>query len=78
MRYLLFGGEIYYAQGGMNDYLGGAESLDNLKDSEVLKNWGRQDGLDWWHIYDTQESCFVAGTTQQAHAAPDLNFKDKV
>lgn len=74
MRYVLFGGDTYYAQGGIHDYLGESESLDSLKDSEVLKNWGRRDGLDWWHIYDIQERRIVAGTTQQAHGAPDLNF----
>lgn len=77
MKYILFGGECYYAKGGWNDYLGHGKELDPLIDSECLKNFA----IDWWHIVDTETKEIVAGSKHQAHNSdldgPDDMIKQK-
>lgn len=63
MKYILFGGEHYYAKGGWNDYLGHGKELDTLIDSQCLKDYN----VDWWHIVDTETKYVVAGSKYQAH-----------
>ena len=47
MSYFLFMGDVYYPNGGMNDYKGSFDTLneaikagDNLKYSSITGNWG--------------------------------------
>ena len=68
MRYLLFGGVFYYAKGGANDFLGCANEVDSLTESEVLKDYR----IDWWHIFDTKTREIIAGSQTQAHGAEDF------
>ena len=65
MRYLLFGGEIYYTQGGANDLLGSSNDHGEL----VKKGKTLMDELDigWWHVYDITLSVIIAGSEIQAH-----------
>ena len=47
-RYLLFGGDTYYPTGGMNDFCG---SFDTIEEAEECAKKSRL-RIDWYHIYD--------------------------
>jgi hypothetical protein len=64
MRYLLFGGEFYYAAGGANDFLAYGNSVDDL----MAMNFE----TDWAHVFDAQTREIVAGSNTQAYGADDL------
>lgn len=53
MNYLLFGGEIWYANGGANDFIGAFES----EQTAVDKGRAQQEdgGIEWWHIYSLKD-----------------------
>jgi hypothetical protein len=46
MRYLVFGGMMYYPSGGWDDY---QNSFDSMDDAEY---WLSTHTFDWWHIID--------------------------
>lgn len=50
-RYMLFCGEYYYPCGGMNDFKGYFDSVDDALNSEEC-NSGQLN--EWHHIYDTE------------------------
>jgi len=63
-RYLLFGGDQYYASGGMADYIG---DYDDVEEAEMAARalegkkrpiWSmssdRDTRVEWWHIFDTK------------------------
>ena len=52
-RYLVFGYDRYYPNGGMSDCIG---SFDTI---EEAKNAVREDNPDFWDIYDRFEGCSV-------------------
>ncbi len=63
-RFWLFGGaEEYYASGGLCDFLGDFDTLEEAQDlGRSEKDWNRGLGfaprpekLAWWHVFDTQE-----------------------
>lgn len=47
-KYGLFGGDFYYAQGGMNDFRGSFDTLD-----EAVSE-GENMLTDWFHVYDME------------------------
>jgi hypothetical protein len=60
-QYLLFAGEEYYPRGGMQDFRGDFDALNDAQaagavfvEAEILTCW--------WHVYDTQQRRIVAGT----------------
>ena len=63
MRYLLFGGECYYALGGGFDLLGAGNSIDDLLNSEALNG----NNIDWYHVFDTETREIVAQSEARAH-----------
>jgi hypothetical protein len=50
-RFLLFSGDEYYPCGGMNDFKGDYDTLDEAKDA--LIKIALDGDADWGHIYDT-------------------------
>jgi hypothetical protein len=67
-RYLIFGGENYYAKGGFHDFL---SSHDNLGAAALCAQ--QYDGYDveWWHIFDSETKTIVAHSDGQAYGADD-------
>lgn len=64
-RYWLFGGEYYYAKGGMNDLQTMSDDFMALKaEAEVEYSEGN---LDWWHITDIESLRTEARSEHQAH-----------
>ena len=56
-RYILFGGQYFYAKGGGNDAIAINNSIDLLQaEALVLKE---EESIQWWHIYDTQTHAIV-------------------
>lgn len=71
MRYLIFGGPIYYASGGAYDFIEGTDSLERakLRSDEVIGQYAQRDRypgaieltvypsdeIEWAHVFDTQE-----------------------
>lgn len=61
-RYWLFGGETYYARGGMWDFIIDSNDIDDLYVASL--------GYDWFHIYDSHDKRMTVMTPDQAHSAP--------
>lgn len=49
-RYLIFGGSIYYAGGGFNDFRGSHDNLDIAHD--LAEQQLKKPGIEWYHIVD--------------------------
>jgi hypothetical protein len=65
MRYLLFGGHVYYAGGGGRDFIAGSDIKGDLVDrgqSQVLA-----DEIEWWSIFDAEALETVARSTVRPH-----------
>lgn len=48
-RFLLFGGDLYYPEGGWDDLHGSYSSFEEARIAEKKENFG------WAHIIDTKE-----------------------
>lgn len=55
MKYLLFAGPTYYPGGGVVDYVGKYETLDEAKAAFAEK----EDCNDWAHIVDADTMAYV-------------------
>lgn len=75
-RYMVFGGDYYYAQGGMNDYIGETNYI-SLALAEGL-SFLKSGSFRWVHIYDTEKRKIIAGTVSQSHNTDDLKKKDLI
>ncbi len=75
MRYLLFGGDAFYAKGGGWDFLEASDSLERLLKQPAKYD---DDELDWWHIFDTKVAKVVQGSFYQAHDAPEDMFGEDI
>jgi hypothetical protein len=61
MRYFLFGGQVYYPRGGMDDINSEWHTeQEALTEAHKRFPYGT-DGYDyWWHIYDSKTGDIVA------------------
>ena len=78
-RYWLFGGEYYYAKGGLHDFVTESNNLSQLNShAQIIENYGEilYDTFDWWHIVDIKTMKILTGSTCQAHGAEDLEPED--
>ena len=73
-RYILFGGQSYYACGGLHDYQGGF----NTKAAAV--SWAESDeDFEWWHVLDRETMLCVAESPYQGYGADGksaINWND--
>jgi hypothetical protein len=66
-QFWLFGGESYYATGGMNDFIADFESLyDAIVDAEKRESSIQtydtiktRDYVEWWHVVDVTSGKIV-------------------
>ena len=72
-RYWLFGGENYYACGGMNDFRLMSDDLEALKD-EASDLATRVVDMDWWHILDIESFHIVGRSENQAFGVEENHF----
>lgn len=60
-RYMIFGGYNYYPRGGIGDFLGSVESIEEISasysrkftDGYILTFNGSDHTVDWFHVFDT-------------------------
>ena len=74
MKYLLFGGEQYYASGGANDFVAGSDNLLELvSKGQSLMGARPSDGwfseFEWWHILDTESRKIVESSECKPYGA---------
>lgn len=75
-RYLVFGGECYYARGGWrrplpgNDFL---DSFDDLDDADsFIKEWQQQGHFnEWAHVIDSKHWEIVGRTDETPYGDPE-------
>lgn len=51
-RYWMFAGDFYYPSGGMLDFKGSYDSLDEAKSEMKF-------AVDWYHVFDTENKQVV-------------------
>lgn len=77
-RFILFGGQTYYAAGGFHDFKSSHDTLPQaLTEAHRLEALPSMDAVDWWHIFDSHLGNVVVMSKSTAHGAPnrlpDLN-----
>jgi hypothetical protein len=71
-RFILLGGDTYYAAGGFNDFISSHDSLDAAVDEARRRESLRSmDAFDWWHVWDCVTNSVVAKSESQAYGASD-------
>lgn len=69
-RFVLLGGEDYYATGGFNDFISSHDTLESaLKEARFRESAKRSDCVEWWHIWDCGTNSVVAKSDHQAYGA---------
>ncbi len=69
-RFWLFGGEYYYARGGMHDLI---DTFDDVDSAVAEGNTKRLRGsIEWWHVFDRATGDIIYATKDQAYGAIDL------
>jgi len=65
-RFLAFRNSVYYAAGGMNDFLGDFDTLEEAQKAVRGGNdkwendwWNEKEDNDWGHIYDSLERTLI-------------------
>ena len=71
----LFGGEQYYACGGMHDLLGVYPSVDAAKAAAVEAE--QQGRVEWWQIVDAAEGVMLAQSEWLPYGADPPHKKNK-
>jgi hypothetical protein len=56
-NYLLFGGAIWYAEGGANDFIGSFEIEQTAVDAGIAQK--EDEKFEWWHIYSLKDGKIV-------------------
>lgn len=56
-RFMLFGGRIYYPSGGMNDFIGDFDTLEEAE--KVGKNFIKNEKWTWIEVYDLIEKKII-------------------
>lgn len=72
MKYYLFGGERYYAAGGMHDLIYVSDSIEKIWAFIKTIKEPTYEGSGWWHLYDMQQQKIIACSVLQPYNAPDF------
>jgi hypothetical protein len=71
--YMLFGGQCYYAKGGLNDLLLCTESAqDAISYARMLEETTghKQDGIEWWHVVFVDSATQTAVVVKRSECTP--------
>lgn len=65
-RYWVFGGEQYYADGGMYDFRQSFETLEQAEQhaTELYAN----EAIEWWHVFDSVDGVIVAESESKPYS----------
>ena len=71
-NFMLFGGEFYYAKGGLNDWLGTFNSLEEAFEYKKIQypEYTYRE-LDWYQVFDKTSMEIVARSEHYAHGNDD-------
>ena len=69
MKFMLFGGETYYALGGGHDLLKASDDLQELTDYAL--DLGRKYEIDWFHILNVETGMLIIASGTQAHGVDE-------
>lgn len=61
LRYLVFAGQSFYADGGWLDFIGSQSSLADAEATGERVCDGKPFSPDWWHVVDTETAAIVSG-----------------
>ena len=87
MRYLVFGGQDFYASGGAYDYIDGFESLESAiecanesigKYQVIRLSSGEEcatSKIEWTHVFDTESKQIVHEPNDCAHNGGDMTIR---
>ena len=68
--FLLFGGDDYYAGGGMADFRGRFESIEDAvriaENSEFNNSWSSKGKCEWWAVVDAKTLEIVQASDERA------------
>lgn len=71
-RYVLLGGQAYYATGGFNDFISSFDTLEEAQNEAIrLEELKGMYSLDWWHIWDCENNSIVAKGKGVAYGADE-------
>lgn len=68
-RYILFGGDHYYAAGGWQDFRGDFGDAEEAK-ADAARLADSDKDIDWWHIIDLETGKFVAAHSWSYAGSP--------
>lgn len=72
-QYILFGGDSYYAQGGLLDLLSFHPTMDEaVREGIKLIETQEIDSVEWWHVWDAQACKVVGRSERQAYRLGSL------
>lgn len=76
-RYWLFGGCVFYAKGGIHDFI---DSSDNTKEIwQIIKQkFSPDDEYSWFHIVDSKTGKIVARSEVQGHSVDESEVEGEV
>jgi hypothetical protein len=72
-RFVLLGGETYYARGGFQDFHSSHDTLeDAIASARVAENSPKYlDQIEWWQVWDCETNAVVAVSDGSAYGASD-------
>jgi len=65
MKYLLFAGDCYYANGGAFDFIDASDELEKLK--ERGRSVIDKEEHEWFHVFNVVDRRIEYGTVRQAY-----------
>ena len=69
-RFVLLGGENYYAAGGFNDFLSSHGTIEAaMAEASRLSALPYGYSIEWWHVWDCSTNSVVAKSEVQAYGA---------
>jgi hypothetical protein len=71
-RFVLLGGETYYAKGGFCDFISSHNTLKEALLASDTATIGRyNESLEWWQVWDCETNSLVAWSECQAYGSED-------
>lgn len=78
-RFIVFGGHCYYAAGGLHDFVGSFETIEEAVEAATATEKvhpyidRQQDVYEWWHILDAATGKIAGRSIYQAHGAANAD-----
>ncbi len=72
-RFVLLGGETYYARGGFQDFISSHDTIGEAVTKAIAMEGERpeESSIEWWHVWDCETNAVVAASKYSAHGTRD-------